>query len=85
MDNPALRWFWVEMAMEEKQHAGMLQHCREAGFIAGTLPNGDQIERIGKMMGAQWIPMRNQVEEGRSFRFGMSLKSAGFSVQSCAS
>ena len=45
MDNPALRWFWVEMAMEEKQHAGMLQHCREAGTIAGDLPTQEQMER----------------------------------------
>src|SRR5690242_20081422 len=46
MDNPALRWFWVEMAMEEKQHAGMLQHCREAGVTAEHIPNDDQVERI---------------------------------------
>jgi len=37
-DNPELRWFWIEMAMEEKQHAGMLQHCREAGVFASELP-----------------------------------------------
>lgn len=49
MDNPALRWFWVEMAMEEKQHAGMLQHCREAGVIAANLPDHEQIERIDNL------------------------------------
>ena len=49
MDNPALRWFWVEMAMEEKQHAGMLQHCREAGVVAGNLPGDGQIERIDNL------------------------------------
>jgi hypothetical protein len=49
MDNPALRWFWVEMAMEEKQHAGMLQHCREAGLIAGDLPHQEQIQRIDNL------------------------------------
>jgi hypothetical protein len=49
MDNSGLRWFWVEMAMEEKQHAGMLQHCREAGVIAGDLPNQEQIDRIDNL------------------------------------
>jgi hypothetical protein len=48
-DNPALRWFWVEMAMEEKQHAGMLQHCREAGVFAGELPGDDQVRRLDQV------------------------------------
>jgi hypothetical protein len=46
LDNPELRWFWIEMAMEEKQHAGMLQHCREAGVFASELPGKDQIQRL---------------------------------------
>lgn len=48
-DNPALRWFWVEMAMEEKQHAGMLQHCREAGVFAGELPGDEQVRRLDQV------------------------------------
>ncbi len=38
-----LSWFWVEMAMEEKQHAGLLQYCRETGICAPQLPNREQI------------------------------------------
>jgi hypothetical protein len=45
-DNPELSWFWVEMAMEEKQHAGLLQHCREAGVFASALPDKNQIEKL---------------------------------------
>ena len=48
-DNPELSWFWVEMAMEEKQHAGMLQHCRDAGVFASELPNKDQIQRLNTL------------------------------------
>ena len=44
--NAELSWFWVEMAMEEKQHAGMLQHCREADVFAAELPDKDQIHRL---------------------------------------
>jgi hypothetical protein len=48
-DNPAFSWFWVEMAMEEKQHAGMLQHCLEAGVFATELPDQDQIQRLNAL------------------------------------
>lgn len=45
-DDPALRWFFVDMAMEEKQHAGMLQHCREAGVFAEELPGNEEVQRL---------------------------------------
>jgi ATP/maltotriose-dependent transcriptional regulator MalT len=48
-DNPELSWFWVEMAMQEKQHAGMLQHCREAGVFATELPDTNQIQRLNAL------------------------------------
>lgn len=48
-DNPDLSWFWVEMAMEEKQHAGMLQHCREAGVFAVEMPGNDQVRRLNTL------------------------------------
>ena len=48
-NDPELSWFWVEMAMEEKQHAGMLHHCREAGVFASELPGKDQIQRLNTL------------------------------------
>ena len=48
-DNPELSWFWVEMAMEEKQHAGMLQHCREAGVFTAELPDKDEIQLLNAL------------------------------------
>jgi len=45
-DNPEVSWFWVEMAMEEKQHAGMLEHCREAGVFASELPGKEEIQKL---------------------------------------
>jgi len=45
-DNPEVSWFWVEMAMEEKQHAGMLQHCREAGVFASELPGKEEVQKL---------------------------------------
>ena len=35
--------------MEEKQHAGMLQHCLEAGVFAAELPGKDQIQRLNTL------------------------------------
>jgi hypothetical protein len=46
VDNVELSWFWVEMAMEEKQHAGMLQYCKEMGMFARWLPDEISIQRL---------------------------------------
>ncbi len=43
-DQIELSWFWVEMAMEEKQHAGLLQYCRQAGMFTGAIPDSEQIQ-----------------------------------------
>jgi len=48
-DSPEMSWFWVEMAMEEKQHAGMLQYCKETGMFASNLPTTEQIQRLAAM------------------------------------
>ena len=41
-----LSWFWVEMAMEEKQHAGLLQFCLAEGLFAEDLPSKAEIEKF---------------------------------------
>ena len=46
LENLELSWFWVEMAMEEKQHAGMLQYCKETGMFAHALPDSEPIQRL---------------------------------------
>jgi hypothetical protein len=48
-DNSEFSWFWLEMAMQEKQHAGILQYCREAGVFAVELPDKDQIQRLNAL------------------------------------
>jgi len=44
--NPELSWFWVDMAMEEKQHAGMLYHCSITGMLSNQLPSSEQIMQL---------------------------------------
>jgi len=39
-----LSWFWVQMALEEKQHAGLLQFCLADSLFAPDLPGEVEIE-----------------------------------------
>src|SRR5579883_2330215 len=49
VDNIELSWFWVEMAMEEKQHAGMLQYCKETGMLSDRLPDEEAIQVLASL------------------------------------
>ena len=47
---PKLSWFWFEMALDEKQHAGLLQFCLAEGMLTKALPGPDEIEEINKLV-----------------------------------
>jgi hypothetical protein len=49
LNDTELSWFWVEMAMEEKQHAGMLQYCKETGMFANSLPETEHILNLAAL------------------------------------
>ena len=38
-DHVDVSWFWIELAMDEKQHAGLLQYCLENTCFAEQLPS----------------------------------------------
>jgi rubrerythrin len=38
--------FWLEMAMHEKQHAGLLQFCLLEGLFASDLPDSSEIQKL---------------------------------------
>jgi rubrerythrin len=59
LDNVELSWFWVEMAMEEKQHAGMLQFCKETGTFSPRLPEEEDIQQLGSL----FKRLRNKIAE----------------------
>jgi hypothetical protein len=48
-ENPTLSWFWVEMSMDEKQHAGFLQFCAAEDLIVENLPGPNVIRRLDKL------------------------------------
>jgi hypothetical protein len=49
-DQVDISWFWIEMGMEEKQHAGLLQHCLEEKVFADDLPPMEAIIGMGRLL-----------------------------------
>ena len=44
-----LSWFWFGMAIEEKQHAGLLQFCVQEELFAPDLPTHSEVERMDRL------------------------------------
>jgi rubrerythrin len=42
---------WLDMAMEEKQHAGLLQFCVAEGMFSPKLPSYAEIKNFGTLFG----------------------------------
>jgi hypothetical protein len=45
-DDPQLSSLWLDMAMAEKQHAGLLQFCINDNLCAQTLPNATEVQKL---------------------------------------
>jgi hypothetical protein len=41
--------FWLDMGMQEKQHAGLLQFCLADGVFAPDLPDREEIQKIAEL------------------------------------
>src|SRR5438552_13062331 len=44
--DPQLSSFWLDMAMHEKEHAGLLQFCLQDGLFASDLPDTTEIQKL---------------------------------------
>jgi hypothetical protein len=44
--NPKLSALWLDMGMQEKEHAGLLQFCLAEGLFAKRLPAADVVRKI---------------------------------------
>jgi hypothetical protein len=49
-DQMDLSWFWVEMAMEEKQRAGLLHYCLENNMFPEVLPDPRSIQKMEEQL-----------------------------------
>jgi hypothetical protein len=77
LHNIDLSWFWVEMAMEEKQHAGLLQYCRETGICATQLPNREQILNLKALFdGLQLRVADPHLDTDSAFEIAIILESS---------
>jgi rubrerythrin len=47
--DPQLSSFWLDMAMQEKQHAGLLQFCVYQNLYAAQLPDQTEIQRLSAL------------------------------------
>src|SRR5262245_37683856 len=45
-DDPQLSSLWLDMAMAEKQHAGLLQFCISDNLCAQTLLNATDVQKL---------------------------------------
>src|SRR3990170_1429486 len=45
-ENASLSSFWLNMAMDEKQHAGLLQFCLREGLFAEEIPDAAEIRKL---------------------------------------
>jgi hypothetical protein len=57
--NAELSWFWVAAGMEEKQHAGLLQYCKDTRMFGTNLPGNAEIQRLA----ALFKSLRRQIED----------------------
>src|SRR5687767_5767376 len=45
-----LSWFWLEMSMEEKQHAVLLEFCGCEDLLGNNMPDGTTIRRLSGLL-----------------------------------
>ena len=79
-----LSWFWFGMAMEEKQHAGLLQFCLQEELFAPNLPTHTDVEhmnRLFKNLEKRAANKKLTVEE--SFSLAIELESSEVNAIYC--
>jgi hypothetical protein len=48
--NRDLSWFWLEMSMEERQHAVLLEFCGCEDLLGKNMPDGNTLRRLSSLM-----------------------------------
>jgi len=75
--NPDLSSFWLEMGMQEKQHAGLLQFCLAEKMLAGDLPNNVTIQKVGeKFRDAETRAADPQLSVDDAFQIALELEAS---------
>jgi hypothetical protein len=59
-EKPELASFWIEMGIQEKQHAGLLQFCVAEELFCTQLPSDQQTENVRELFGRLAQKARDQ-------------------------
>ena len=82
--NPPLAAFWLQMAMEEKQHAGLLQFCSEEGMLIEDLPRETEIGKFEKLFrGLEKHAGDPGMNVNRAFELAVALEGSEVSAIYC--
>jgi hypothetical protein len=75
--NAELGAFWLEMGMQEKQHAGLLQFCMAEKLFAENLPERGTIERVDTLFrSVETRAADPELTNEAAFRIAMEMESS---------
>jgi hypothetical protein len=75
--NAELGAFWLEMGMQEKQHAGLLQFCMAEKLFAENLPERSTIERVDTLFRSfETRAADPELTNEAAFRIAMEMESS---------
>jgi rubrerythrin len=82
--DPDLSSFWLDMAMQEKQHAGLLQFCVYEKLFATQLPDENEIRRLGTFFESLEQQARDpNLTVGQAFLIAMQLETSEINAIYC--
>src|SRR5688572_22608364 len=76
-ENPEVTELWLDMGMQEKQHAGLLQFCLAEELFAAKLPDNQQIQTVQSLLARLMKEASNpEVSVEESFRIALELEAS---------
>src|SRR5215510_9638673 len=82
--DPDLSSFWLDMAMQEKQHAGLLQFCVYEKLFATQLPAHNEIQKLGTFFESLEQQARDpNLPVGAAFLIAMQLETSEINAIYC--
>ena len=76
-ENEELGLFWLDMGMQEKQHAGLLQFCVAEGLFAADLPAETEIQETAVLFDG-WLKRASEpdLSEADAFRIAAEMETS---------
>jgi hypothetical protein len=82
--NPALSAFWLDMGIQEKQHAGLLQFCLAEGLFSAKLPGAVEIRQVGGLFrNLEKRAAAKELDVNQAFEIAIELESSEVNAIYC--